>query len=168
MIAESSLEDFKTFFSNYKKYFPTEQNLEESPEVFQKNSFILLSNLEIKKQELQKLLLESEQKSKQHLLDLQELEKELEKTQLSIQLQVFDTFKKIASFLGFILGTFLLARFGVHIVQKNANSSDEKKKVIQSLIYLVRNIIIIAIVIVFFFSELLNFLPFLAILGTAI
>ena len=90
MIPESSLEDFKTFFAGYKKYFSPEKNLEESPEVFQKNSAALLLNIQTKKQELKKLLLESELKSQQHRVDLQELEKELEKTQLSIQLQVLE------------------------------------------------------------------------------
>lgn len=168
LLPESSLEDLKVFFTGYKQFFPDQEELWESPETFQNNLAFFLSSIENKKQEVQKLYEESQAKTKTHLEELKERENTLEKTQLSIQLQVFDAFKKIASFLGFILGTFLLARFGVHVIQKNTNSSEEKKKVIQSLIHLVRNIIIIAIVIVFFFSELLNFLPFLAILGTAI
>ena len=90
MIPEYSLEDFKTFFAGYKKYFSPEKNLEESPEVFQKNSTALLLNIQTKKQELEKLLHESEQKSEQYTVDLQELENQLEKTQLSIQLQVLE------------------------------------------------------------------------------
>lgn len=168
LVPESELSSFDTFFSDYKKLFPEQDNLAANPRVFQQNINTFLSDIISQQQELQVLLLESKIKLETHITELQNFENQLEKTQLSIQLQVFDGLKKAASFLALIFGTFLLNRFASHIIQKKSHAPEEKKKVILSLLSLIRNIIIIAIIIVFFFSELLNFLPFLAILGTAI
>ena len=167
-IPQSSLWEFTLFFSQYKALFVLPDNLEESPQVFQKNQEAFLSNIESKEQELQALLKASKEKSQIHIKELEEFQNQLSKTQLSIQLQLFDAVKKAGSFLTLILWTFLLARLSTYLIQKKSHFPEEKKKIIISLVHFARNSIIITIIIVFFFSELLNFLPFLAILGTAI
>ncbi len=158
----------KELLEEVQAILPEKTDIILSSLYFQKNAETLTLLLQEKQKETRILIEESQVKLIQYQADFESQQAEFEKTQISFDRIIKDWLKKGLYFIIAIVVLFLLAKISVYVVQRKSQLPEEKKQVILSLLSLMRNTAVIIVVVVFFFSELLNFLPALAILGTAI
>lgn len=161
-------EVYTEFLKKLKQEFPENTNIEENPLYFQ-TQYLQLS--EILKDSLKELNIQKEQSEKNLVSYEQELknqEAELEKANIGFQKIIKDWATKGGYFFAILATILFFSHISKLFIGRRSSLPEEKKVVLISLSNLLRNIFLIGAIILFFFSELLTFLPALAILGTAI
>lgn len=146
-----SSENFPTTFSEYEK----------QKKIVQENYTLLLEENTTKKLKRQENLLEYTSK-------LESAQSELQ-TQEKLLTELYKTLaRNLGTLFGFVIIIFLISHLIQWAIRSRSHLIEDKKNVLTHVVKWIGNTLIIGMIAVFFFSELLSFLPFLAILGTAI
>lgn len=154
LVSQLELEFQAAEITNLEDVFRIEERITESYELKNNELEILLETQEMK----MKNLLQSLEIFQDELILQQKLLRELYKNQ----------WNNLAQLLLILAIIFLFSHSTRWIIHSRTKLSDDKKNVLAWAVRWITNSAFVTVIAVFFFSELLNFLPFVAILGTAI